>query len=1413
MKKNMESFLQSQMFSSMAKEEPSLDKAAIVKNRKNIDVNLFQGYDVRGDALAQKPGDRVNLKPSDAYLISLAIGNDFAEKCALKKKKDHRTRVFVGADNRLSSPLLRAALVEGFADAGCAVDYTEEDVPTGAVSRKILISDYDISVQITGSHNPYFNNGFKITSKQNKDGIHDPDGTPSALYGNKRTRPFELIDIYDRIVSEKGPRIIPGGEKRKLQGVVDEYIDDFIKYFKKQLKETKGRFKKSYCAVIDPGNGVGYCAERLFQALGVKTISVFSKSDGSFPNHPADPSKEDGVKFACEFVRSLNKDSALPYIGIVFDGDGDRSGIIGEDGEVIYPEKIVVVNYIRFILENMEALEYLHGIGEHVSLALDVRGSSFMAEMIEKFAIAKKLGIRGEYIPAGYPSHRTFVTNQIARIRRIIDDKKPGKEEKDLLSDLMKTYTSAETSGHFFYATAPDHYPDIVIDDGIFAAAKLLYIVDTLQDFEAREALLRFGKPKKSYLVKELFDVFEWKPVSNEIRDAAPYEDSQKFETIDSFKKTATEIKSGKKQNPFSKAIKDIIDVDGVRIVFEDNSFLLMRASNTSPKFTYKFEGPSRERLAGVIEEFLALLKNLSLSQVGTAEIEKELAAQKKFLSPRGTASASKESIFAFRNISKFLPEEKYRSFLEGSIFKGHVTLVNKNVSADRFGFRSEKSGIFGARAQKEREGIEKWLNARIREGFRGMIHFGIGGQALGNRAQMETMSVKKGFRIKVVEKLGTNISEVFSAVKKSGIASHKILLHASSKSGTTDETLIGFQDALHFLCIELSIYLGYGAVEGEQVFSAFRNYLKKINQKEDKVLFAKAKITDLPLDKKGLTLIKELMRRIIFTTTFSREQSRFFAFAQSPLIKELMSDEPLACFSIPDNVGGRFSELSQSGAITTFFAGRSIRKQFQAGKKIIPLLQSHDPEENTALRLAVYAHLLDPEVIIFAYPSLFMKAEAQQKAQLFPESNGKSGKGSFVLTAIGTQELNKKVKALLRISPQKPPLVIIQNTLQADAAVRPVELSKELSSRTPVFSYTRQNLSEENLAASALFFQEFTVRYGILRTAAYFSEQNVKAENIDFGKKDSPALKTYAATDPQNQPYVELAKKSVSQRAAKMFKNEQSSKKEISDYYGDIEKKVKSGPWVEKIIVSGCPIEDAAGLLDKAVLDKIDKAALETFSEMENDVLRNAVESIISLLPENSDRSFARDRLFAEYQEKTTQIFEDISILGKCPLPQALDSQAKKLAQVLIFAEKEGKIPLPIFYSHSEFAEVLGSFFIWLGGLDFGIGTREQHSYFQSILDGLDKTCTLLFDFCSPYSEVKKRERQIFTFGFAKDYLHNLYPDTVRRLFLEEEANAIASVKRNAAVIRMPGLDGTASLCSAFRFIARGVYLKNAAI
>ncbi|BBM82493.1 hypothetical protein [Candidatus Uabimicrobium amorphum] len=583
--------------------------------RKTVDINIFKGYDIRGDAQVTAKSPKINLREEDAFLIGQALASSYTSK-------QQTPRFLITSDHRPTSETLRLALAHGAKDAGAKVDINGDPVPTGATSWTILQRKdlYDIAIQITGSHNPYYNNGFKITSKQDDEGNPDVNGFPQALYGEN------LKKIHRNIVEDQVEKNCEGGEVNEINYVNEEYQKAMIDYFAPILPNDQ-KFTTPFRVVLDAGNGLGCKAVEILRALGVEVYEMFTDLHGEFPNHPADPSKQDGIKMAQDKVREFNSSlepGEQPWIAAVFDGDGDRSGVIAEDGNVIYPERILAIFYIRFLLENKLGLQNLHAQNEHVGLALDVRGTAVVGELISEYHQQKKYGIVSEFIPCGYPNHRSYVRRQIEKLTRLQDD--CDVETRQQLENIKKTYTSAEASGHFFYATCKN-VPQAMVDDGIFSAIKLLQIVDTIRDYEAKE---NFIAEQESYKIVDLFNAISWRPVSNEVRGASPYEDQAKEDIICDIKKVIAQ----QKENPtqFSQKITELIDVDGIRVVFDDNSFLLVRASQTSPKFTYKFEAQTKERLVEVISETIEFLKSYTDQGVSLVELQEELSLQKSSL-------------------------------------------------------------------------------------------------------------------------------------------------------------------------------------------------------------------------------------------------------------------------------------------------------------------------------------------------------------------------------------------------------------------------------------------------------------------------------------------------------------------------------------------------------------------------------------------------------------------------------------------------------------------------------------------------------------------------------------------------------------------------------------------------------------
>ena len=151
-----------------------------------------------------------------------------------------------------------------------------------------------------------------------------------------------------------------------------------------------------------------------------------------------------------------------------------------------------------------------------------------------------------------------------------------------------------------------------------------------------------------------------------------------------------------------------------------------------------------------------------------------------------------------------------------------------------------------------------------------------------------------------------------------------------------------------------------------------------------------------------------------------------------------------------------------------------------------------------------------------------------------------------------------------------------------------------------------------------------------------------------------------------------------------------------------------------------------------------------------------------------------------AKYDEEIRGLFDRIKTFGKGKQPENIEETAQKLALVAVnCCLKDRKIPLPVFYTHLEEAETLGGWYKHIRDEvpnEYGIGTREQHSYFQSLFEGKDVTLPILVDVVMPLDKVINSQQPINFMGLAGKYLQGLYPDEVRRLFLEAEFEAFIS-------------------------------------
>ncbi len=346
---------------------------------------IFKAYDIRG--IVGK-----TLTVESVRLIGRAIGSEARER----KVKT----VVVGRDGRLSGPELSGALMEGLCAAGVdVVDIGMVPTPLGYFAAHHLKTGS--AVMVTGSHNPPDYNGFKIMLAG--DTLH------STAITALRTRLVE-----GRLASGKG--------KVAQVDVRRNYLDRIVADVKLSRKMK---------IVVDCGNGVaGAVAPELFRRMGCELVELFCDVDGNFPNHHPDPSKPDNLK---DVIRALRETDA--ELGLAFDGDGDRLGVVTKDGEIIYPDR-------QLMLFAADVLTRQPG----AQIIFDVKCSRNVARAV------RHQGGR----PVMWNTGHAFIKAKL----------------KETGAPL-----AGEMSGHTFFRERWYGF-----DDGLYAGARLLEIVSRWQD-------------------------------------------------------------------------------------------------------------------------------------------------------------------------------------------------------------------------------------------------------------------------------------------------------------------------------------------------------------------------------------------------------------------------------------------------------------------------------------------------------------------------------------------------------------------------------------------------------------------------------------------------------------------------------------------------------------------------------------------------------------------------------------------------------------------------------------------------------------------------------------------------------------------------------------------------------------------
>lgn len=365
-------------------------------SRMSLAVNpeIFRQYDIRG--LTEK-----DLTPAVARVVAYAFGK--------KLREAGRAKAVVGRDNRLSSPTLRDAVVGGFSAAGLEVlDLGTVTTPMFYFAREHL--GIDGGAMITGSHNPPEFNGLKLAFG------------PATIYGEEiedlRRRVEAVLAGGDwRQAPDGNGDALGGGTIRETQ-VEEAYLDMLAAKIKLGPRRLK--------VVVDCGNGTaGFFAVPFLTRLGCEVISLYCEPDGHFPHHHPDPVKRENLTDLIAKVKESGAD-----LGVAYDGDADRIGVVDETGEVIWGDRLMIL-YWREILAKHPGAQAI----------IEVKCSQALVDEV------RRLGGR----PLFYKTGHSLI--------------------KAKMREIGAPFTG-EMSGHMFFA---DEYYGF--DDAFYATGRLLRIL------------------------------------------------------------------------------------------------------------------------------------------------------------------------------------------------------------------------------------------------------------------------------------------------------------------------------------------------------------------------------------------------------------------------------------------------------------------------------------------------------------------------------------------------------------------------------------------------------------------------------------------------------------------------------------------------------------------------------------------------------------------------------------------------------------------------------------------------------------------------------------------------------------------------------------------------------------------------
>lgn len=443
-------------------------------------------------------------------------------------KKETDMWVTITRDARLHSPVLEKALSDGITSTGAnVINLGLAPTPIGYYSEVVGVEGYNViaAAIITASHNPKEYNGLKMT------------------YNKRTLTESQIREVRDITFKNWLNNPETSAENTlKMTGKVEEknIIQDYIK----DMEERFGKIGEGVKVVVDSANATGgVVGPELYKKLGCEVVELFSEPDGNFPNHHPNPSVEKTLDTLKEVVTKEHAD-----IGIAYDGDSDRIGIVDSEGRFLTGDKLLLI-YAQDLIEKCKAKNIVP------TVVSEVKCSQVLFDTIDKLgghAVMCKTG-------HGYIKDKMKETNALL---------------------------AGEMSGHTFFK---DRYYGF--DDAVYAGCRII------------EIIAKHKKLNPEFKISDMLKAFDEVYSSPEVRYPCPNE--LKKSTLE---KVQTMVESDK--NIFGSPIKDIITLDGMRIVF-DGGFALIRQSNTEPVFTLRFEAKTKEECDKLKAVMLGMLDQI----------------------------------------------------------------------------------------------------------------------------------------------------------------------------------------------------------------------------------------------------------------------------------------------------------------------------------------------------------------------------------------------------------------------------------------------------------------------------------------------------------------------------------------------------------------------------------------------------------------------------------------------------------------------------------------------------------------------------------------------------------------------------------------------------------------------------------